>query len=100
MRSYSVHEARSRFSDMFDRALAGEPQRITRHGKDAVVVVSEAEWLRRGGDAGDDLGAALRALGEAGAFSDQMLERPRWMRAEGELGADFLRTDDGSPPSR
>ncbi len=94
MRSYSVHEARSRFSDMFDRALAGEPQRITRHGKDAVVVVSEADWLRRGGETAGDLGAALRALGEAGAFADEALERPGWMRTGGELGGDFLGSDD------
>ncbi len=94
MRSYSVHEARSRFSDMFDRALAGEPQRITRHGRDAVVVVSEAEWLKRGGASADDLGAALRALGEAGAFADAALERPDWMRRGGDLGGDFLGPED------
>ncbi len=35
--------ARSRFAEVVDRALAGEPQRVTRHGKETVVVVSETE---------------------------------------------------------
>jgi prevent-host-death family protein len=76
MRSYSVHEARSRFSEVVDRALAGEPQRVTRYGKETVVVVSEAEWLKHAGTVSGNLGAALLALGEAGAFADDMLERP------------------------
>lgn len=89
MRSYSLHQARSRFSEVVDRALAGEPQRVTRHGKDAVMVVSEAEWLKRAGAVSGNLGAALLALGEAGAFADDILDRPDWMRAGRELGDDF-----------
>ncbi len=89
MRSYSVHEARSRFSEVIDRALAGEAQRVTRYGKESVVIVSEAEWRERGGRDVGDLGAALLALGEAGAFADDALERPAWMRAGRELGQDF-----------
>jgi prevent-host-death family protein len=89
MRSYSVHEARSRFSEVVDRALAGEPQRVTRYGKDTVVVVSETEWLKHGGVASGNLGAALLALGEAGAFADDALVRPDWMQSGRELGGDF-----------
>jgi len=89
MRSYSVHEARSRFSEVVDRALAGEPQRVTRYGKETVVVVSEAEWLKHAGTVSGNLGSALVALGEAGAFADDMLERPAWMGAGRELGGDF-----------
>lgn len=89
MRSYSVHQARSRFAEVVDRALAGEPQRVTRHGKETVVVISEAEWLKRGGAASCNLGAALLALGEAGAFADEAFERPNWMRGTRELGGDF-----------
>ncbi|HZS84496.1 MAG TPA: type II toxin-antitoxin system Phd/YefM family antitoxin [Stellaceae bacterium] len=44
MRTWQLQEARSRFKDLFDDALGQGPQRITRHGKQAVVVVSEAEW--------------------------------------------------------
>ncbi len=89
MRSYSVHQARNRFSEVVDRALAGEPQRVTRHGKETVVVVSEAEWLKHAGAVSGNLGAALLALGEAGAFAEDALERPSWMRGSRELGSDF-----------
>ncbi len=44
MRSYPVHEARADLSRLIDLALAGEPQRVTRRGRDAVVIVSEREW--------------------------------------------------------
>ena len=44
MRSYPLTEARAEFSKLVDRALAGEPQRVTRRGREAVVIVSEAEW--------------------------------------------------------
>jgi prevent-host-death family protein len=46
MRSYAVHEARADLSKVMDRALSGEPQRVTRRGRDAVVIVSEADWAR------------------------------------------------------
>jgi prevent-host-death family protein len=45
LRSYALDEARAVSSEVVDRALAGEPQRITRFGEQAVVVVSEADWL-------------------------------------------------------
>jgi len=89
MRSYSVHEARSRFAEVVDRALSGEPQRVTRYGKETVVVVSEAEWLKHGGALSGNLGAALLALGDAGAFAGDALERPDWMRSGRALGTDF-----------
>jgi antitoxin Phd len=44
MRTWQLQEARSRFSELVSAALAGGPQRVTRHGKAAVIVVSEAEW--------------------------------------------------------
>jgi prevent-host-death family protein len=46
MRSWRLQEARDRFKDLFDHAHAEGPQRVTRHGKQAVVVVSEEEWER------------------------------------------------------
>ena len=45
MRTWQLQEARGRFKDLFDHALRG-PQRVTRHGKNSVVVVSENEWKR------------------------------------------------------
>lgn len=49
MRTWALQEARTHFRDLFDSALDEGPQRITRHGKQAVVVVSELEWQRRTG---------------------------------------------------
>jgi antitoxin Phd len=46
MRSWLVKDARAHFSDVIDGALGGEPQRVTRRGKGAVVVVSEDQWRR------------------------------------------------------
>jgi antitoxin Phd len=44
--SWSVQDARARFGDVIDAALRGQPQRVTRRGKETVVVVSEADWTR------------------------------------------------------
>jgi prevent-host-death family protein len=46
--TWSVQDARAHFGDVIDAALKGRPQRVTRRGKDAVVIVSEAEWRRLG----------------------------------------------------
>ena len=39
-RSWTLTDAKAQCSDVVQRALDGEPQRITRHGTEAVVVVS------------------------------------------------------------
>jgi len=72
MRTWPLQEARTHFRDLVDSALDEGPQRITRHGKQAVVVVSEEEWDRR--------------------------VRPR--RSFGELLADTPLTADDLPPRR
>ena len=41
---WSVAEAKARFSEVVARARSGQPQRVTRYGKDEVVVVSVADW--------------------------------------------------------
>lgn len=46
MRTWQLQEARSQFSALVDEALEHGPQRVTRHGRKAVVVVSEEEWDR------------------------------------------------------
>jgi prevent-host-death family protein len=45
--TWAVAEAKARFSEMIDRALADGPQTIMRKGKAAVVVVSAEEWRRK-----------------------------------------------------
>jgi prevent-host-death family protein len=47
LRTYQLHEARAAFSKLIERALEGEPQRVTRHGREAVVIISEADWTSR-----------------------------------------------------
>lgn len=46
MASWQLQEARSRFKDLIDAAIEKGPQRVTRRGEPAVVVVSEKEWER------------------------------------------------------
>ena len=45
-RSWQLQDAKNRLSEVVEHALAGEPQTITRRGKDAVVVVSIDEFRR------------------------------------------------------
>jgi len=45
--TWAAAEAKARFSEMMNRALAEGPQTITRKGQKAVVVVSAEEWQRK-----------------------------------------------------
>ena len=45
--TWAVAEAKARFSEVIDRALADGPQTITRKGKEAVVIVSAEEWRHK-----------------------------------------------------
>ena len=49
MTDWPLQDAKNRFSAVVDAALAGDPQRVTRRGRPAVVVlaVDEYERLRR-----------------------------------------------------
>ena len=47
MASWKVAEAKSRFSELIDRAIREGAQEITRHGRRAVVVVSAPPELQR-----------------------------------------------------
>ncbi len=87
MRSYPLNEARSQFSKLFDRALAGEPQRVTRHGKDAVVIVSEAAWEKRPKSAPTLIDLILDTVG-AGDEPAGIGER-QWAKDERPFGSDF-----------
>ena len=46
MTTWQLRDAKNRFSALVDAALAGEPQRVTRRGKPAVVVLSVSEYER------------------------------------------------------
>ena len=67
MTDWKLQDAKNRFSAVVDAALSGSPQRVTRRGKPAVVVlaVDEYERLRRNGQA------------TAPTFVDLLLDMPQ-----------------------
>jgi len=44
--SWQVQSAKARFSEVFRRARTEGPQRITRQGKDGVVMVAEEQYIQ------------------------------------------------------
>jgi prevent-host-death family protein len=46
MLKWKLEDAKDQFSRLVRRAMAGEPQRVTRRGRDAVVVISAEEYDR------------------------------------------------------
>ncbi len=44
--NWRLQDAKARFSELVRRAQEAGPQRVTVHGKDAVVVVAADEWDR------------------------------------------------------
>ena len=46
MKTWKLEDAKNRFSELVRRALARGPQRVTRRGRDAVIVMSAADYER------------------------------------------------------
>ena len=46
MTEWPLQDAKNRFSAVVDAAIAGDPQRVTRRGKPAVVVLAIEEYER------------------------------------------------------
>ena len=46
MTEWALQDAKNKFSALVNAALAGEPQRVTRRGQPAVVVLAEDEYER------------------------------------------------------
>lgn len=44
MRTWQLQTAKARFSEVFERARTEGPQRVTRRGKDAVVIVPAEQF--------------------------------------------------------
>ena len=67
MTEWQLQDAKNRFSAVVEAALAGDPQRVTRRGKPAVVVLAVDEYER------------LRSLEKANApsFVDLLLAIPQ-----------------------
>ena len=60
---WQLQEAKSRFSEVVERAMKQGAQTVTKHGKPAVVIIS-AEEYRRGRKPGKTLFQALRECPE------------------------------------
>lgn len=92
MRTYPLHEARAEFSKLVERALNGEPQRVTRYGKEAVVIVSEAEWAK-GPRSAATLGDLLASFAERIGFDEELFSEPI-AKQERALGSDVVANDE------
>ena len=67
MTEWPLQEAKNRFSAVVEAALAGDPQRVTRRGKPAVVVLAVKEYER----------LRQRARANAPTFAELLLAIPR-----------------------
>ena len=45
--TWTVAEAKAKFSEVIDRAVKKGPQTVTRHGRTAAVVVAAEAWERK-----------------------------------------------------
>ena len=72
--SWQLQDAKQRFSELVRAAEQGEPQIVTRHGEEVVVVINIEEFHRLRSD-GLSLMAYLRA--DADASSDFQIERAK-----------------------
>lgn len=67
MGQWQLQEAKNRLSALVDAAVSGEPQKVTRRGKPAVVIIASEDYER------------LRRLEKASlpTFNDLLLEMPQ-----------------------
>ena len=63
---WQLQEAKQQFSEVVRRALADGPQVVTRHGREAVVVVSAAEFEKSRRASEKDFKRFLRSAPDLG----------------------------------
>jgi prevent-host-death family protein len=51
--TWTVAEAKAKFSELIDTARASGPQTVTKNGRTAVIVVAAEEWERKAHRAGN-----------------------------------------------
>lgn len=71
---WRLQDAKARFSELVRRVHSEGPQRVTVHGRDAVVVISAEEFRRLKGDL---TGEVLIAAMQASPHRDVDVEPPR-----------------------
>lgn len=80
MTAWKLQDAKNRFSAVVREAMAGYPQRVTRHGKPAVVVLATADYerLQRLEDANaPSLQELLLAIPRGGCELQRLTVKPR-----------------------
>ena len=78
MKQWTVANAKAHLSRVIEEALREGPQSITRHGRDAVVIVSAEEWeskTKRKGSLADFF--AESPLRDSGLAIERDREKPR-----------------------
>jgi prevent-host-death family protein len=78
---WQLQEAKQKFSQLVRRALEEGPQTVTRHGEEAVVVLSASEFRRLAGKKPD----LKEVLMSGPSFDDLELERARELPREIDL---------------
>lgn len=80
MTDWKLQDAKNRFSAVVREAMAGYPQRVTRHGKPAVVVLATADYERlqrlEGANA-PTLQELLLAIPQGGCELQRLTVKPR-----------------------
>jgi prevent-host-death family protein len=76
--TWTVAQAKAKFSELLNRALSEGPQTVTRNGRTAVVVVGAEEWQRKTKRVGTlaDFFAASPLRG-SGLKLDRRKDKPR-----------------------
>ena len=47
--TWPLQDAKARFSELFNRVCEDGPQRVTRHGRDAIILIAEPEFEKLSG---------------------------------------------------
>lgn len=60
-RIWQLQEAKARFSELFNEVYTNGPQRVSRHGKQTIVLISENEFQTLNGETTDFIEFLLSA---------------------------------------
>lgn len=80
MKTWPIHEAEGRFSEVIERAVSEGPQVLSRSGKPEAVVLSMHEWQRLTRPASPDLRDLL--LSDDARTDDLVLRERTWQMRE------------------
>jgi antitoxin Phd len=75
MDTWKLQDAKARFSEVVERALSDGPQIVTRHGKNAVVILAYSEFTTR--EPAEDFRTFLTSIPRVGLHIRPSRRRPR-----------------------